>query len=318
VWVVSLDSILRAQLPDETSTARNVTCRWNVAPPVGLALAGSDVLWTLREWQATLPFDYVLGAGLGNDTRERRFQEVAHAKAGPGLWLGGIAGDSVKPDPQTTVSTLVYATAVVQYVDEIGCLSGGSCKLQLADHGGGVYRVVGRPPARWIPNTRAAVAVAVSGSTLAYVPAGGLNDRGRPVAAADLPIEIVDAVSGNSIAHVSPGGIPLAIALTGTMLVTLERTTDGLKLAWYSAANGTAIDSVPVPAGTALEVSANDQVAVFRTGRFLHVLTFATSHSRTVAQTVGRPIGVSIEGNRLAWAENIKGRGRIRALYLKG
>jgi hypothetical protein len=315
VWVVSLDSIVRARLPDETSTARNVTCRWDVAPPVSLALAGSDVLWTLREQQATLPFDYVLGAGLGKDTSERRFQEIAHAKGGAGLWLGGIAGDSVK---QTTVSTLVYGTAVVQYVDEIACLSGGSCKLQLAPGGGGVYRVAGRPPATLIRGTRAAVAVAASGSTLAYVPAAGLNDRGKPVAAADLPIEIVDADNGNSIAHVSPGGTPLAIALTGTMLVTLERTAAGLKLAWYSAANGVGIDSVPVPAGTALELSANDQVAVFRTGRFLHVLTFATSHSRTVAQTVGRPIGVSIEGNRLAWAENVKGRGRIRALVVKG
>jgi hypothetical protein len=316
VWVVSLDSILRARLPDETSTARNVTCRWDVAPPVSLALAGSDVLWTLRESHATLPFDYVLGAGLGKDTSERRFQEVAHAKGGPGLWLGGIAGDSVKTDPQTTVSALVYGTAVVQYVDELGCLSGGSCKLQLAPGAGGVYRVVGRPPATLIHGTRPAVAVAVSGSTLAYVPAAGLNDRGRPVAAADQPIEIVDANNGNSIAHVSPGGTPVAIALTGTMLVTLERTPNGLKLAWYSAANGTSIGSVPVPSGTALELSANDQVAVFRTGRFLHALTFATSHSRTVAQTVGRPIGVSIEGNRLAWAENIKGRGRIRALYI--
>jgi hypothetical protein len=65
-------------------------------------------------------------------------------------------------------------------------------------------------------------------------------------------------------------------------------------------------------------VSANDQIAVFRIGRFLHVLTFATGHSRTVAQTVGQPIGVSLEGNRLAWAENIRGRGRIRALYVNG
>jgi hypothetical protein len=127
----------------------------------------------------------------------------------------------------------------------------------------------------------------------------------------------VDVETGDSIAHVSPQGTPVAIALEPHVLVTLVRTTRGLKLAWYEPATGASIGSVPVPAKTAPELSANDQLAAFRIGRFLHVLTLATGHSRTVAQTVGQPIGVSLEGNRLAWAENIRGRGRIRALYLR-
>ena len=57
---------------------------------------------------------------------------------------------------------------------------------------------------------------------------------------------------------------------------------------------------------------------MFRIGRFLHVLTFASGHSRTLAQTTGLPIGVSLEGTRLAWAENVGGRGRIRALSVTG
>jgi hypothetical protein len=314
IWVLSLDNGGRVHLPDETSAARNVTCRWDVAPPVYLALAGPDVLWTLRQRQSTLPYDYVLGAGL-QDPRERRFQEIAHAKQGAGLWLGGIAGDTVGTGVQA-VSTLVYGIAAVQYVDEIDCLSGGSCLMKLA--GGGVYRVVGRKPPTLIPNTSAAVAVSVSGSTLAYVPAADTSDQGRPVAAADLPIEIVDVDTGASIAHISPEGKPLAIALAPHVLVSLERATDGLKLAWYSATTGDGIGSVAVPAGTVPVLSANDQIAVFRIGRFLHVLTFATAHSRTVVQTAGLPIGVSLEGSRLAWAENVRGRGRIRALYLTG
>jgi hypothetical protein len=314
VWVLSLDSAALLRLPDQTSNARNVTCRWDVAPPVNLALAGVDALWTLRDRQTTLPFDYVLGAG-ADDPLERRFKEVAHAKRGAGLWLGGIAGDSVVKTGGQTVSTLAFGTAAVQYVDEIACLSGGSCQMKLA--GGGVYRVVGRNEPTLIPNTRPAVAVSVSGSTLAYVPAAEPGLRGQPLAAADGPIEVVDVATGDSLAHVSPQGTPVAIALQPHVLVALERTPKGLKLAWYSPTSGASIGSIPVPAGTAPELSANDQVAVFRIGRFLHVLTFATAHSRTVAQTVGQPIGVSLEGNRLAWAENIRGRGRIRALYLK-
>jgi hypothetical protein len=316
VWVLSLVNGGAFRLPDETSGARNVTCRWAVAPPVNLALAGADVLWTLRDKQATLPFDYVLGAGVGKDTRERRFQEVAHAKRGAGLWLGGIAGNTVRTGAHA-VSSLVYGTAAVQYVDEIACLSGGSCQMKLAA-GGGVYRVVGRPPSVLIPNTRAAVAVSVSGATLAYVPAGPPDESGRPVATADLPIELVDVGTGTSIAHVSPAGTPVAIALAPHVLVVLERTTAGLKLAWYSATTGAGIDSVAVPPGTVPVLSANDQIAVFRVGRFLHVLTFATGHSRTVAQTVGQPIGVSLDGSRLAWAENVRGHGRIRALHVTG
>jgi hypothetical protein len=314
VWVLSLDSGGRVRLPDERSAALNVTCRWDVAPPVNLALAGSDVLWTLRERQATLPFDYVLGAGVA-DPLERRFQEVAHAKRGAGLWLGGIAGDHVGTGANE-VSTLVYGTAAVEYVDEIACLSGGTCQMKL--DGGGVYRVVGRQTPTLIPNTHAAVAVAASGATVAYVPAAGTGDHGKPIAAADLPISIVDVDSGAPIANVSPQGTPVAIALTPHVLATIERTTTGLQLSWYSATTGTGLGSVALPAGTAPELSANDQIAVFRTGRFLHVLTFATGHSRTVAQTVGIPIGVSLEGSRLAWAENVRGRGRIRAIFVNG
>jgi hypothetical protein len=312
-WVLSLDTAALLRLPDQTSNARNVTCRWDVAPPVNLALAGPDALWTLRDRQTTLPFDYVLGAG-AHDPLERRFKEVAHAKRGAGLWLGGIAGDSIKTGAQT-VSTLAFGTAAVQYVDEIACLSGGSCQMKLA--GGGVYRVVGRSDPALIPNTRPAVAVSVSGSTLAYVPAAEPGLHGRPLAAVDGPIEIVDVETGDPIAHVSPQGTPVAIALQPHVLVALERTAGRLRLAWYSPTTGASIGSVPVPAGTAPELSANDQLAVFRIGRFLHVLNFATARSRTVAQTVGQPIGVSLEGDRLAWAENIRGHGRIRALYLK-
>jgi hypothetical protein len=310
VWVLSLDNGGQRRLPDETS--RNVTCRWDVAPPVNLALAGSDVLWTLREKRAPLTFDYVLGAGVV-DTRERRFQEVAHAKRGAGLWLAGIAGDSIRTGPNA-ISTLTYGATSVGFVDEIACLSGGSCAMKIS--GGGVYRVDGRKPPALVPNTKPPFAIAVSGSTVAYVRAAGTGEHGMPVAAAGLPVELVDVRTGDLITRASPEGAPVAIALAPHVLVMLERTASGLRLGWYSASTGASIGSVAVPPATLPELSANDQIAVFRVGRFLHVLTFATSHSRTVAETAGTPIGVSLEGNRLAWAENVKGRGRIRGLLV--
>src|SRR5438309_6308281 len=116
VHVRSLANGLQVRLPTQGS-ARNVTCKWDVESTVGLALAGTSVLWTLRE-SAPIPFDYLVGAAArpsAADQKERRFQEVAHTKRGSGLWLGGIAGDN---------ATLVYAVTSADYEDEAGCLAG--------------------------------------------------------------------------------------------------------------------------------------------------------------------------------------------------
>jgi len=43
----------------------------------------------------------------------------------------------------------------------------------------------------------------------------------------------------------------------------------------------------------------------------------ATSKARTLAQAAAEPVGLSLEGKRLAWAENLKGSARIRTLSVK-
>ena len=310
VHVVSLVNPLKVTLPLQGGV-RNVTCRWNAIQPIWLALAGSAsrVLWTLRE-DLPLPFDYLVGAGPGarTDRTERRYQEIAHTTAGAGLWLGGIAGDG---------STLVYGVTSVDYEDEAGCLAGtGSCAMEKA--GGGVFRVIGRQVPKLIEGTDAAVAVAASGSTVAYVPAATVAKDGRPSAGADLPIEVVDAGTGASIASVQPQGTPLAIALSQHVLASLELTPDGLRLAWYDSATGSSAGSVPVPDGSSPEVTPHDRMVVYRVGRSVHSVDLATSRDTMLVKTAATPIGLSLEGNRLAWAENGKGGGKIRALYLTG
>jgi len=310
VHVLSLLNPLKAALPLQGG-ARNVTCLWQTTQPVWLALAGgtSQVLWTLRE-DSPLPFDYLVGAGAGDrrDRTERRYQEIAHTKRGAGLWLGGVAGDR---------ATLVYGLTSVDYEDEAGCLAGtGSCAMQKA--GGGVYRVIGRQTPKLIEGTDAAVAVAASGSTVAYVPAATVAKDGRPSAGGDLPIEVVEAGTGASVAHIQPEGTPLAIALSPHVLTTLERTPLGLRLAWYDTATGRAAGSVPLPDAASPEVSATDRVAVYRVGRNVHAVDLATGQVTLLVKTAAKPIGLSLEGGRLAWAENLKSGARIRALYLSG
>jgi hypothetical protein len=314
IWLLSLATSGQVSLPDESPSSRNVTCQWDVVPPVRLALADTNVLWTLRDKLSPLPFDYLLGAGAGTQSmgaRERRFQEIAHAGRGAGLWFGGMAGDSSRDG-----ATLAYGVTAVTYVDELACLSKGSCAMKIA--GGGVHLIVGRRDPI-IPNTPPVVAVAVSGSSVAYIPAAPtVGKGGQPVASSDAPIEVRNARSGAVVTSVTPDGTPLALALSPSVLALLEQTKSGTRLTWYSIATGQPTGSVPLPAETTPELTASDQLIVFRVGRSIRAASVATQTVTTLAEAASTPIGLSLEGTRLAWAENVKGRGRIRALNVAG
>jgi hypothetical protein len=312
VRLLSLGFAGGVSLPDESPEARNVTCQWDVVPPVGIALAGTNVLWTLRDRLSPIPFDYLLGAG-STDPRERRFQEIAHAGHGAGLWLGGMAGDS-KPG----VVSLVYGLTAVAYVDELACLSNKVCTMKISPNDGGVYRIVGRDPPIRVPGTNAAIAVAVSGTSVAYIPTGSVGPNGRPLASPGLPIDVRDVESGTLIESIVPKGTPLALALSPGVLAILERTTLGKQLEWYDSSTGELGGSVAVPAKTSSELTANDQLIVFRVGRSIRAAKVATGTVTTLTTAAATPIGLSLEGTRLAWAENVAGHGRIRALFVDG
>ena len=305
VHVRSLANGTGAVLPKQGAT-QNVTCRWNVGTsPVSLAISRDQpsVLWTLHE-SSPLQFDYLVGASVG-DARERRYQQLAHTSRGAGLWLGGVAGSS---------GTLVYGVTSVDYVDEAGCLAGtDTCALKIVSNGGGVYRVGADHRPKLIAGTSGgAVEVATSGDRVAYVQAASI-ERGRPVAGPDKPIEVVDGATGQ-ISTVATQGTPVAIALSSTALATLEQTPLGLRLAWYDPDNGSAAGSLPVAIAASPELAVSDRLAVFHVGRSIRAVDLATGRSRNLATAAGRPIGLSVEGTRVAWAENLKHGGwRIRA-----
>jgi hypothetical protein len=307
VHLQSLANGIGYDLPSQS--APNVTCKfvWSRDEPVDLALAGVRALWSLPQ-ESPLSLDYLLGAGVSpTDRAERRFVEVAHNARGVGQWLGGVAGSG---------TTLTYALTTVDWDDEAGCLAGtGPCTLTKT--GGGVYVVRGRQPVR-VRGALAAVEVATAAGNIAYVPTGRLDKNGRPRPSADLPIEIVDAASGQRVASVVPQGVPIAIALSAHVLATLERTPLGLRLAWYDATTGHARGSIPVPETTTPWLSASDQLIVFRVGRSIRGVSVTTHRSRLLTRAAATPVGLSLEGGRLAWAENRKGVSRIRAVYVSG
>jgi hypothetical protein len=153
---------------------------------------------------------------------------------------------------------------------------------------------------------------------LAYVPTGLIGKGGRPLPSADLPIDVVTTATGTRIASVVPQGVPIAIALSAHVLATLEQTSLGLRLAWYDPATGHVRGAVPVPKTTAPSLTASDELVVFHVGRSLRAVSVATHRVRILASAAAPPIGVSLEGSRLAWAENLPHAARIRALYVSG
>lgn len=305
VHVRSLANPLSAVVPNVG--ARNVTCTWQVGNgPIPLVIdTNADTLWTLRE-STPLQYDYLIGAGaLPANQSERRLQQLAHTAKGAGLWLGGIVGSG---------NTLAYAVTSVDYQDEAGCLAGtDTCAMTIV--GGGVYRFDG-----WRPKliyTRAAVELAASDEAIAIVPTDSVTKDGKPAAGADLPIVVVDAKTGSQISSFSPQGTPVAIALSEHVLATLERTPLGTRVAWYNPLSGVVIGSAPVAAATAPELAVSDRNIIFRVGRSIRSIEIATGRIRTVARATSMPIGLSLVGTRLAWAETLKNGGaRVRALYL--
>jgi hypothetical protein len=307
IHIRQLENGLNAALP--TQTARNVTCTWQVAStPVQLAIdLNSDVIWTLHE-RVPLAYDYLLGAGaLPGNRRERRFQQLAHTAHGAGLWLGDIVAEG---------NTLAYAVTSVDYEDEAGCLAGSApCSMKISTGGSGVYRIVNWQP-QLVPRTKAAVEVAASNGVLAIVETGTLTKAGRPAPAADLPIDVVDAQSGDPIASVQPQGTPLAVGLAPHVLATLELTPLGTRIAWYDPQTGHPVGSIPVSASTAHELAVSDRYIVFHVDRSIREVDISTGRVRTLTTAAATPIGLSLAGMRLAWAENLKHGARIRALQL--
>jgi hypothetical protein len=71
---------------------------------------------------------------------------------------------------------------------------------------------------------------------------------------------------------------------------------------------------VDVDAATADELSAAGRRIVFRRGNEIMLVDAATNHVSAVAHAAATPIGLSIEGRRIAWGENLGRRARIRAV----
>jgi hypothetical protein len=131
-----------------------------------------------------------------------------------------------------------------------------------------------------------------------------------------VPIPVVAADTGQTIASISPQGVPVAIALSERVLAMLARTPLGLRLSWYRSTTGRSLGSMPVSRTTAALLTNTDRTIVYRVGFSLRAVDVRTHRVRTLARAAAVPIGLSLDGSWLRWAENLRDSARIRALYV--
>ena len=188
----------------------------------------------------------------------------------------------------------------------------GSHVRELATHAGGVPD--------WSPSGRE-IAFATSGMIAAVDVATGLVRQITRPAAGEPGFGILDAKSGDRVipGATPPGddGEPAAVALSRSFLTVFDRGlgTDKSWLEIWTAATGQIRNRIEVSPRLGW-LSASGGRIVYSVGKTIVSVDTATGAKSMLARAVSTPIGLSIEGRRVAWAENVGGRGRVRAGYL--
>jgi hypothetical protein len=135
-------------------------------------------------------------------------------------------------------------------------------------------------------------------------------------------VSILDAGTHQTVREFVAKGVE-ALALSPPGIVALIANGRSRRIAIYSAEDGTLQHQFRVPGSTAPEVSVSGAAVLFRTGNTIRLLDAASGRMTVLATAASRPIGLSIVGQRVAWAESTYStktgyRARIRAITLGG
>lgn len=123
---------------------------------------------------------------------------------------------------------------------------------------------------------------------------------------------IVMAARGGGTTTITPGGEAYALAVTRETTAALVRAGGSWRIEVYGAdAHTVSLARAPT------RLAASGHMIVFRVGRTLYALDAREGSPRVVARAAATPIGLSIVGRRIAWAENLPRGARIRALLLQ-
>lgn len=267
-----------------------------------LALAGTQALWT--SYSAG---NYIYtSVHTGSPTMRDHVVLDSSYMPGPadGSWINAFAGDG---------STLTFGTAMQRCDVDYDC--------RRIDVDGGVQRVSTKAtPIAGLPSS---FLLATSSGRVALVPTKTprfFPDIGPPRAAEYAPVQVYD-LGGHLLSSVVPDGTPRAIALAWPRLAVLFEFVDGTRQiqirdartgAYWDIGGSGAAWRVPM---TVTRVAVGSAGAIYSVGNAIYLLE--KLKPQLVARAAAPPIGLSIEGRRIAWAENVRGKGRIRSLTLR-
>ena len=282
-----------------------------------LALAGTRVLWAGFSFGAGTSYTDLSWAAPG--TRPVFLNELyVWMEDQSGEHLAGIAGDG---------ATLLYGSVVEQCPSP---LPPPQYCPQLHTAAGGVHIVPDepRPPVISEPyppllnGIPAPVMLALSQGRVAVVPAASPipNDNYGPRPVESGPVDVYD-LAGRLLSTVHPVGAVRDVALAWPTLSMIVERPDGTKaLERYDARGrkGTFLAPARRISSAATDLASSQVGTVFRVGNRIYFrhdrLGFNSDIPRTVCQAASTPIGLSIEGHRIAWAVNVKGHGRVVAV----
>jgi hypothetical protein len=274
-----------------------------------LALAGRRVLWTTFDGGAGWVYTNVATSSPGSG----QLGVAGYQAWDQGDYEGGpvraLAGDG---------TTLAYGASsedcpTIESIPR-------ACPVLYAHPGGGIFVVKGQrnPPA--LAGIPPLFTFALSSGRLAVVPAElpRPNDGYGPRAVLNGPIETFD-LNGTLVSSVRPTGTVRQIALAWpTLYVFVERPNGISEIERYNVATAKRLSGAreEVPSN-ATNLGASSAGAVYRIGTTIYFLGAHELSIRVLWKTTGTPIGLSIEGNRIGWAENVKGHGRIVTLTVR-
>ena len=129
-------------------------------------------------------------------------------------------------------------------------------------------------------------------------------------------VDVRDARTGARIAVFTVPGYADTESLLTLSRSYLVVRTESDRLHAYRPRTGALVVSTRVPKNVGGIAVSDSGVVAFHVGRQIRAFDVQTRAARLIATAAAGPVGLSIDGRRLAWVENRRNRARIRAVTL--
>jgi hypothetical protein len=265
----------------------------------GLVLAGGRVVY----WH---PVYY---GGTGSVQIEARTAAVDDVVVSPLAALGLVVrsgrGGAFAVGADGDGRTLAVGVAVTE-------TTGHECYCRYRLVGGAVRVVSGRTAAE-LRGAPAPAFLDVAADVIALAPAARTFTTGGvpapPPGGRPGVVELRNARSGALDRRLRVPAVVLALALSRDSVAVLVANRGRKEIRRYDVRTGEQRAALRVPSSTDV-IDVDRRTVVYRAGHDVYVVG---SSRRLRLRAAAKPIGLSIEGRRVAWAENVGGRGRIVA-----